>query len=354
METLTASILVSILLGNPGAPLYKAIMESDFGEDLNPISGTDVDGPVLTFSAGFSHAKEGAEDEIEAFLLDQIEGYVKNGLPEDIVNAAIKRMEFSIKEIPGGGIPFGIATCLRVARSWLRGCDPEGAAMNMERLRILKERVAKGRYFENWMEKNLLNNPRRVLLTVQSDDDYEKELQNALSEKLRVMGEDDPKERKAFTRFIETPDSPEALATIERITVKDLPKTIARYQQKETVLPSGARVYDFRTFTRGIVYVNIAFDTRNLTLGEKRLLPLLVRAIQMCGTKKHDFTVLSTLKKTLTGGFYMYPYAGCDVHRKPVSHVSVKAKMLQSDFTDAMDLIGEVLTEPDLTDGSRL
>ena len=354
METLTASILVSILLGNPGAPLYKAIMESDLGEDLNPISGTDVDGPALTFTAGFSHAKEGAEDEIEAFILNQIEGYVKNGLPEEIVNAAIKRMEFSIKEIPGDGIPFGIATCLRVARSWLRGCDPEGAAMNMERLRILKERVAKGRYFENWMEKNLLNNPRRVLLTVQSDDDYEKELQNALSEKMKLVGEDDPKEKKAFNRFIETPDSPEALATIRRITVKDLPKTIARYSQKETVLPSGARVYDFRTFTRGIVYVNMAFDTRNLTLGEKRLLPLLVRAIQMCGTKKHDFTVLSTLMKTLTGGFYMYPYAGCNVQGKPVSHVTVKTKMLLSDFSEAMDLIGEVLTEPDLSDGGRL
>ena len=354
METLTASILVSILLGNPGAPLYKAIMESDLGEDLNPISGTDVDGPVLTFTAGFSHAKEGAEDEIEAFLLNQIEGYVKNGLPEDIVNAAIKRMEFSIKEIPGDGIPFGILTCLRVARSWLRGSDPESAAMNMERLRILKERVAKGRYFESWMEKNLLNNQRRCLLTVQSDDNYESELKNALAEKMKAFEGDDPKEKRAFRKFIETPDSPEALATIGRITVKDLPKTITRYPQKETVLPSGTRVYDYRTFTRGIVYVNIAFDTRNLTLGEKRLLPLLVRTIQMCGTKKHDFTQLSTLMKTLTGSFYMYPYAGCDVHGRPVSCITAKTKMLRSDTDQAMDLIGELLTEPDFTDQGRL
>ena len=354
MEVLTASILVSILLGNPGAPLYKAIMESDLGEDLNPISGTDVDGPVLTFTAGFSHAKEGAEDEIEAFLLNQIESYVRDGLPKDAVNAAIKRMEFSIKEIPGDGIPFGISTCLRVARSWLRGADPESAAMNMERLRILKERVAEGRYFEKWMEKNLLHNQRRCLLTVQSDSGYDEALQKLLSEKLSALGKENPREKKAFRTFVDTPDSPEALATIERITVKDLPKTIVRYPQKETVLPSGARVYDYRTFTRGIVYVNIAFDTRNLDLGEKRLLPLLVRTIQMSGTKKHDFTQISTLMKTFTGSFYMYPYAGCDVHCNPVSHVALKTKMLLEDTASALDLIGELLTEPDLSDQTRL
>ena len=353
MEVLTASILVSILLGNPGAPLYKAIMESDLGEDLNPVSGTDVDGPVLTFTAGFSHAEEGREDEIEAFLLNQIETYVRDGLPEDIVNAAIKRMEFSIKEIPGDGIPFGITTCLRVARSWMRGSEPENAAMNVERLRLLKERVAEGRYFENWMERNLIQNRRRCLLTVESYEHYDEELQDRLSSKLSALGKDDPKEAKAFRRFVNTPDSPEDLATIGRITVRDLPKTIARYPQKKTVLPSGAIVYDYRTFTRGIVYINMAFDTRNLTLQEKRLLPLLVRTMQMSGTSRHDFAQISTLMKTLTGSFFMFTYAGSDVHHDPVSCVLLKTKMLLADTAPAMDLICELLTEPDLSDQSR-
>ena len=354
MEVLTASILVSILLGNPGAPLYKAIMESDLGEDLNPISGTDVDGPVLTFTAGFSHAKKGSENQIEAFLLEQIEKYVEEGLPEDVVEAAIKRMEFSVKEIPGDGLPFGMATCLRVARSWMRGSEPEGAAMNMDRLRILKQRVAEGRYFENWMKKNLLENRRRCLLTVESDGSYEERLQAELQEKARIGVKSTAKEKKTFQKFVSTPDSPEALATIERITIKDLPKTIARYPQKRIVLPSGSRFYDFRTFTRGIVYMTVAFDTRGLGLEEKRLLPLLVRAIQMSGTKKHDFTKISTMMKTLTGSFFMYPFAGSDVHGRPVSCVMLKTKMLLSDTEPALELIGELLTEPDLCDETRL
>lgn len=354
MEILTASVLVSILLGNPGAPLYKAIMESDLGEDLNPLSGIDIELPVLIFSAGFSHAKKGKEDEIEAFLINQIESYVRDGLPEDAVNAAIKRLEFSTKEIPGDGIPFGIGTCLRIARNWMRGMAPETAAMHIERVRILKERVAQGRYFENWMERNLLNNQRRCLLTVESDEHFEEELQKKLDAKLKALGRDDPKEKKAFKKFIETPDSPEALATIERITVRDIPKMIPRYPQKKIVLPSGARVWDYRTFTRGIVYFNMAFDVRNLDIDERRLLPILIRTMQMSGTARHDFSQISTLMKTLTGGFSMNPYAGCDDNGNPLSFVLLKAKMLREDTEAALDLIGEVLTEPDLTDETRL
>ena len=358
LEILTASTLVDILLGNPGAPLYKAIIESGLGEDLNPLSGTDVDSPVLTFSVGFSHAKEGAEDEIEEFILDQLRSYVRDGLPEDAVKAAVKRLEFKIQEIPGGGIPYGISTCLRAARTWLRGGSPEEGVSNSGRLEKFKDRLAKGRYFETWIEDNLLKNTRCNLLTVESSDDYDAVFQKALADKyaLKTGGGKtiSLKEKKEFETFISTPDSEEALATIGRVTISDLPRTISDYKRERTRLPSGALYYDFRLFTRGIVYVNIAFDTRNLSLEEKKLLPLLVRTMQMCGTKKHDFTKISTMIKDLTGSFFMYPSAGADVHRNPVSNVIVKAKMLRSDFEEALSLIAELLTEIDLSDPSRI
>ncbi len=354
LEVLTASVLVDILLGNPGAPLYKAIMESGLGEDLNPLSGTDVDSPVLTFTAGFSHARKGAEDEIEAFLIDQIRSYVRDGLPEDAVKAAIKRLEFKIQEIPGDGLPFGIATCLKAARCWLRGKDPELGVANISRLERLKARVREGRYFESWMQRYLLDNDRRCLLTVEPDEQYDEKFQSLLQKKLESRPSPSEKDREEYESFVNTPDSPEALATIGRITRKDLPKTIASYRNNHQVLPSGARLYTYNLFTRGIVYFSLAFDTKGLALEDKRLLPLLVRSMQMCGTKRMDFTQLSTRIKMLTGSFFMYPSAGADVHHRPVSLVIVKSKMLASDFTDALELIAELLTEPDFSDFSRL
>ena len=354
LEILTASVLVDMLLGNPGAPLYNAIIESDLGEDLHPLSGTDVESPVLTFSVGFSHAKKAKEDEIEAFFMDQIRSYVKDGLPEDVVKAAIKRLEFKEQEIPGDGVPFGILTCMKAARCWLRGKDPEAGVASMARLRRLKERVSKGRYFEIWMEQNLLNNPRRCLLTVESDEHYDEKFKKRLQKKLESRLAPSEEEHQAFERFVQEEDSEEALASIERITVADLPRKVNRYQNRHIRLESGASYYEYNVFTRGIVYLSIAFDTRGLNLEEKRLLPLLVRSMQMCGTKHHDFKQVSTLIKMLTGSFFMYPNAGADVHHKPMSTVIVKSKMLRQDFAQAMDLIAELLTEPDLDDTMRI
>ena len=354
LEILTASVLVDMLLGNPGAPLYNAIIESDLGEDLHPLSGTDVECPVLTFSVGFSHARKGREKDIEEFFLEQIRSYVRDGLPDDVVRAAIKRLEFKEQEIPGDGVPFGILTCMKAARCWLRGRDPEAGVASMDRLKRLKEKVAGGRYFESWMQANLLDNPRRSLLVVESDDRYDDRLKEMLAEKLKGKEVPSGEEREAFSRFVNEPDSEEALASIGRITIEDLPRRIPRYRSRCTVLEGGARYYEYDVFTRGIVYLNIAFDTRHLDLEEKRLLPLLIRAMQMCGTKHHDFRQVSTLIKMLTGSFFMFPNAGRDVHRKPMSHVVVRSKMLREDFAPAMDLIAELLTEPDLSDGVRI
>lgn len=354
LEILTASVLVDMLLGNPGAPLYNAIIESELGEDLNPLSGTDVECPVLTFSVGFSHAKEGKEDEIERFFMDRIASYVRDGLPQDVVEAAIRRLEFKEQEIPGDGVPFGILTCMKAARCWLRGKDPESGVSGMERLRRLKDKVSRGRYFESWMQRNLLDNPRRCLLTVESDDCYDELFKARLASKLAAAAPAGEGEKENFERFVNEPDPEEALASIERITVKDLPRRINRYVNTCTRLASGARYYEYSLFTRGIVYLSIAFDTRNLTLEEKKLLPLLIRAMQMCGTEKHDFRQVSTLIKMLTGSFFMYPNAGTDVRRRPVSMVMVRSKMLARDFAPAMDLIGELLTQPDLSDTMRI
>ena len=354
LEILTASVLVDMLLGNPGAPLYNAIIGSDLGEDLHPLSGTDVECPVLTFSVGFSHAQKGREKDIEDFFLDQIRTYVRDGLPDDVVKAAIKRLEFKEQEIPGDGVPFGILTCMKAARCWLRGKDPEAGVASMDRLRRLKEKVAGGRYFESWMQRNLLDNPRRSLLCVESDDRYDDSFKAVLAEKLKGKTTPTEEEKEAFSRFVNEPDSEEDLASIERITIEDLPKRVPKYDNRCTRLAGGTRYYEYSVFTRGIVYLNIAFDTRHLDLEEKKLLPLLIRAMQMCGTKHHDFRQVSTMIKMLTGSFFMFPNAGRDMDRKPTSHVVVRSKMLLEDFVPAMDLIAELLTEPDLTDGVRI
>ena len=207
LETLTLSIIVDILLGNPGAPLYRAIVESDLGEDLNPISGTSPDCPVLPFTVGFTGAKPGKEKEIEAFLLDTLTKLVKNGLPKKDVAAIVKRNEYKLQEIPESSVPFGLNTCIKASRTWLRGKTPEEGIRDIERLNRFKKLMESGHYLEDWIQKNLLDNPRRVLLSTVYDPDYQKTSNEELERKVSQMPIPSQQEKEAFETFINTPDA---------------------------------------------------------------------------------------------------------------------------------------------------
>ena len=358
LEVLTVSILVDVLLGNPGAPLYKAIVESDLGEDLNPMSGTDPDSPMLTFTVGFSRAAKGREDDIESFLLSSIERIAREGLPKDAVEAAIRRQEFKLQEIPGDGLPFGISTSLKAARSWLRGGTPEDGVCDIKRLDAFKSRMESGRCLEDWMMRNLVENPRRCLLSVIEDPSYESRFKEALDSKLRRMVESGSvpslDDEARFQRFVDTSDSKEAVSTIVRISRSDLPTNVPKYDTKSSRTPGGARLYTLSLFTRSIVYVSMAFDARGLSLEEKRLLPLLVRFLNMCGTKDRSYSQVGTRMKLLTGGFAINMTAGRTAKGEPVSLVLVKAKSLRKDFAEALDLIGDILLDADFSDASRV
>jgi len=358
LEVLTMSVLVDVLLGNPGAPLYKAIVESGLGEDLNPMCGTDPDSPMLTFTVGFSKAVKGREDEIEAFLLSTIERLARDGLPKDAVAAAIKRQEFKLQEIPGDGLPFGVSTSLKAARSWLRGGFPEDGVKDFKRLEAFKARMAGGRYLEDWMLSNLVENPRRCLLTVEEDPSCEERFKAALDEKIAKLGErgllPSSEEKARYEAFVATPDSPEAVATIGRISRDDLPLDIPEFRAQSFNVAGGAKLYVLPLFTRSIVYISMGFDVRGLGLEEKRLLPLLVRFLNMCGTKGRSYSQLGTDIKLNTGGFAINTTAGRDVKGRPVSLVVIKAKTLREDFAKALDIIGDILLEADFSDISRI
>lgn len=354
LEILTISVLVDVLLGNPGAPLYKAIIESGLGEDLNAISGTDTDSPMLSFTVGFSKAKKNQEKKIEKFLLDTIRKLVEDGLPKEAVQAAIKRQEFKIQEIPGDGLPFGIATCLKAARSWLRGKTPEEGIRDFDRLSRFKALMEKGNYLEEWMKKNLLDNPRRTLISVVYDENYEENYKKEMQSKVAQMPIPSEQEKAEFETFVAAPDSPEALATIGHITRADIPLNAPSYEHKVLQTAQGAKLYVLPLFTRSIVYLKYYFDTRNLKEEELKLLPLLMRLLNMCGTAKHNYSEIGTSIKMLTGGLSINAHCARDVKDRPLSSVQLKTKILSADFPKALDLIDELLLEANLDDCSRI
>ena len=106
---------------------------------------------------------------------------------------------------------------------------------------------------------------------------------------------------RTLKRLQETPDPPEALATIPSLTLADLPR-----HDKPIPLEQG-RVRDTPVLyhdlaTSGIVYLDVAFDLHRLPAELLPLVELFARALLETGAGKEDFVALSQRIGRATGG----------------------------------------------------
>ena len=102
-------------------------------------------------------------------------------------------------------------------------------------------------------------------------------------------------------RVQETPDPPEALATIPTLELEDLPR-------RNKVIPIEVRrVADTRVLyhdlaTNGAVYLDIGFDLHVLPTDLLPYVPLFARALLETGAANQDFVSLSQRIGRATGG----------------------------------------------------
>ena len=358
LEVLSLSILTDILLGTPGAPLYRAITGSDLGEDLHSNSGMSAHSPLMTFTVGFTGSDKSKTDRIEAFLLDTLSSIAEKGFDKDEVEAALRRQEFRLKEIQGSSLPYGLRIGLSMAKFWARGVDPVSCMDENALLDIIKEKVSQGPYFENCIRRYFLDNNRRLFTTSDCDPDYDSKLADYLSSKYQNLVRSADRnvlelQKKSFEIFLSTEDSPEALATIQRIRLSDMPDKCPSYAVQKRDC-GNLTVTLAPMFTNSIVYLQMAFRTDFLTCEELEILPVLIRLLSMCGTGKADYVQVGNQLRLLTGDFSVQHSCGSMPDGTTASYVIVKMKALQEYYPQAVELVKSILTDADLGDTSRI
>lgn len=358
LEVLTLSILTDILLGTPGAPLYRAITQSDLGEDLHPNSGMSAHSPLMTFTVGFTGADGSKTDKVEAFLLETLSSIADNGLDKDEVEAALRRQDFRMREIQGSSMPYGLRICLAMGKFWARGVDPASCMDDNALLCEIKQRVSGGPYFENCIRRYFLDNNRRLFTTSSCDPEYDKKLSETFSSKFNSMVSSSDQElldknRKSYEDFIAREDSPEALSTIQRIRLSDMPDKCPSYsidrREFDNIVVTSAPM-----FTNSIVYLQMAFRTDFLTPDDIDILPVLIRFLHMCGTGRADYVQTGKQLRLLTGDFTVQHSCGSMPDGEMASFVIVKMKSLQEYWSQSVDLVKDILTNADLADTSRI
>ena len=365
LRLLAMEVASEVLVGNVGSPLQKALLESRLGEDLSPTTGLDTELAELVFSVGLRGTSPESTPKVQRLVLDTLAELAEKGIPEEQLRSAVHRVEFRNREIQRGGRPFSLTLMRRSLRGWLHGGQPELTLEFRPWMDALKERLAQGRYLEELVRSQLLENPHRTTVVVRPDPgqaarELEEERREMLSLESRLSEAERQRIEEGSRRlreFQERPDSPEETARLPSLRREDLPREVERIP--ESALPESFRQpgYFHPLFTNGVVYLDLALDASGLPPEASTLLPLFSRAVGGSGLPGVTYHEVATRLALLTGGFSASlgadsPYNG--ERAGPVQSLIFRVKMLEENLSPALDLVARLLLEADFRDLKRL
>ncbi len=344
-------VLAYILTGMQASPLRRALIDSGLGEEL---SGTGFNDELrqLNYSTGLKGVARDDVDQVEQLILDTLAQLAAKGLDPDTVQAAVNSMEFSLRENNTGGFPRGLGLLFWFLNPWLHGADPLAHLAFEGPLARLKEHLAADdRFFERLIETSFVHNPHRTTVILHPDPALnEREEAEERARLAAVRARMTPTEVNrviAETRTLKelqnTPDTPEALATIPSLKLSDLDRTnklipldVQHRQEVQTLY------HDL--FTNGILYLDLGFDLH--TLPERLLpyVPLFGRALLEMGTEREDFVRLSQRINRDTGGIWRQTRSSLVLNSQAAaSYLFLRSKAMLSQAPQLLGILRDVL-----------
>ncbi|HHJ07248.1 MAG TPA: peptidase M16, partial [Anaerolineae bacterium] len=364
VETETSAalnILSYILVGTSASPLRKVLIDSGLGEDL---TGGGVSGHLrqLYFSVGLKGIDLKNAEAVENLILETLNNLAENGIDPDMIEAALNTLEFRLREQNTGSFPRGLALMLGALTTWLYNDDPITPLAFEKTLTYLKEQLEQDKtFFQQLIKQHLLQNTHRVTLVLKPDP--KKQQQEDAAEAVRLsavrasMSKEDLQDLIEQTRKLkklqETPDSPEALATIPHLTLADLDK-------KNKTIPiavsedQGSQVLYHNLFTNGIVYLDIGFNMRVLPQALLPYVSLFKESLLGIGTEKEDFVKLSQRIGRKTGGIWTSSYLSEMMNAEQgIAWAFLRGKATMAQTDDLLDIMRDVLLTVKLDNPER-
>ncbi len=348
-KILAFDILMSVLASTNESPLKKAVLESGLGEDLWAFIFDGVAQPHIIFELRKTNPEK--KDEFVKLVRSVLEKLVKDGIDKKLLNAEINQTEFKLREGKQGSMPAGLLYNLDIMSSWLYGGDPAIYIEYEEALKNIKK-GAEGRYFEDLIEKYILNsdhmtvalmNPSKTIAAEQAKVEEERvaKYRESLTEE-ELLGVVE-KNRK-LVEYQTAEDTPEGLATLPKLSLGDVGPNV-------TELPCDVDSYRGRpmlvtdVFTKKIAYVNYYFDLSGLAPEYIPYASLYAELLGQISTEKYNAAELDTEIKTCLGSFEAE--TGTYTPVNDIGNVkfmfTVGSSMLEGNMNNALALVSEIV-----------
>ncbi len=354
-------ILDYALCSAPGAPVKKALIDKGIGQDVYSEYDNGIRQPVFSIIA--RNADPDQKDEFERTVREVLSEQVKNGIDKKSLMAGLAYDEFKYREADFGRFPKGLLYGLQVLDSWLY--DDMKPWINVEANATFAElkKEAEGRYFEDLVQKYLLDNNHRTVVVLEPEVGLTEKKEEALRQKLSDYKNSLSKEElsdivnktRELKEYQDQEDDPEDLAKIPLLTLADMKKEAEKfiYELRDE---DGNKVLFHNVFTHGIMYISFVFDMSRV---DAALLPYassLKKVLGMLNTEHYEYGDLYNEINIKTGGISgsISTYTDSEDVTTFVTKFEISVKVLPENLHSAFELVKEILTTTRFDDVKRL
>lgn len=353
-------ILDYVLLGAPGAPLKKALLDARIGKDIMSSYDNSTFQPI--FSVIAKNSNPGKKEEFLKIVQQVLKEQVKKGINKKSLKAGLNSFEFKYREADFGQFPKGLLFGIQCLDSWLY--DDAQPFTHLEALSViewLKEQVDTG-YFEGLIEEYLLKNTHRAVVLIEPERGLNAKNDKALEEKLKAYKDSlTPEEIEALVsetrrlkEYQEEPSTREELLSIPMLSREDLkreaePLCIQECQEEGTPL------LFHEVDSNGIAYLDLLFDTSAVAKEDIPYLGILKAVLGFVDTENYPYGELASEINLNTGGITSVVGNYAHVRDEGFSTTfEIRVKALYDKIPKAMELVGEILSKTSYQDSRRI
>ena len=360
-ECILFNILNKVLIGNTGAPLHKAILESKLGIDilLNTLDGHT--GPQSTFCIGLVGSEAEHVEKFTDLVINTLTEIADNEIDKEMVETAFQQIAFNYQEISAN---FPFRTMVRVVNTWIYDKEPTLFLEMGKHLSNVKKRWDKNpKIFNELIREWFLDNPHRLTVILTPDIEMQSRIDSEESERLKTIRSQltDEQLREIAADALELEklnsiqNSEEDIAKLPQLQISDLPK-------KPINLPPTIEIINDRPvlrndiYSNGVNYLVLNFDLQGLPEHLWQYLPRYTDAIEKLGTTNFNYEEIARRKAASTGGI------GCSVdlrtHTLNPDHsiwsLQFHLKVLDDKIDNALDILSDLIFNLNPYDQSRL
>lgn len=357
---LAMEILEHLLLATPAAPLKKALIEAEIGKDVFG----QLDNGILqpTFSVIVKNTDLVKKEEFKRVFKDTLQRLVNDGIDKKLVEASVNIKEFHLREAEFRGYPKGLIYNIKSLDSWLYGDEPFMHLQYEEVLEKIKTSFTT-RYFENLIEKYLLNNNHSSLLMLKPEkglaEKKTEQLKQKLAEFKKSLSDHQLMEIIQQTNSLKerqnAPDTQEALEAIPLLELSDI-ETNAERLPLDVKQESSLKILAHPIFTNNIAYVQLMFDTTVVKQEHIQYIGLLSDILGKVSTEHYHYSELSNEVNIHTGEirFITQVYGDKDNNNAYYPKLTIKAKALIDKLPKLFELIQEITSNTKLEEKKRI